>query len=231
MSISQRVFDLYQIELAIQDKRKQVEDINSRIDHNEAYERAKEELITAEKRQSEAEKQHKDLDGEAEELRKSIVQINDKLYGGKIKNPKELVGYEQEADMIKANLRKKDDVLLELMEKIETGKTGSKELRQNLSLAEKKWNSEKEQLTVQAETIKNDLNSLEQRYQSIRNLLDKETIAAYTDIKSRKGQAVVKVEQGRCLGCRVSLSVNELHRVRGNAIVTCSNCGRILYLS
>ena len=61
--------------------------------------------------------------------------------------------------------------------------------------------------------------------------IDKDTLAAYEGVKGRKGQAVVKVEQGRCLGCRVTLSVSELQHARGNAIVTCGNCGRILYLS
>ena len=38
-------------------------------------------------------RQYKELDAEAEQLRDNIQQINDKLYGGKIKNPKELLEF------------------------------------------------------------------------------------------------------------------------------------------
>jgi hypothetical protein len=86
-------------------------------------------------------------------------------------------------------------------------------------------------LAVQADQLKDELAGLEKKRQEILTEVDKATLTAYENIKSRKGQAVVRVEQGRCLGCRVSLSINELQRVRGMAIVTCSNCGRMLYLS
>ncbi len=76
-----------------------------------------------------------------------------------------------------------------------------------------------------------ELAALENKRREILNSVDRDTLSVYEGIRSRKGQAVVKVEQGRCLGCRVSLSISELHHVRGNAIVLCDNCGRILYLS
>jgi len=79
--------------------------------------------------------------------------------------------------------------------------------------------------------VKKELSELEKKRGELLSSIDRDTLAAYEGLKGRKGQVVVKVEQGRCLGCRVALSVNELQRARGNAIVTCGNCGRILYLS
>ena len=76
-----------------------------------------------------------------------------------------------------------------------------------------------------------ELAALENKRKEILNSVDRDTLSIYEGIRARKGQAVVKVEQGRCLGCRVTLSISELHHVRGNAIVLCDNCGRILYLS
>jgi predicted nucleic acid-binding Zn-ribbon protein len=231
MSLAKRVFELQQLELAVQSKCKLLEEINLHIRYNEAFENASAELLAAEKSQTDVEKQYKDLDWEAEELRGHIKQIDDKLYGGKIKNPKELLGFEQEAGMLKANLRKKDDVLLDLMEKIEAGKTSFRTLRDKLAVAEKNWQKEKDELAVQAEETKKELSGLEKKCEDTLSMLDKATLSTYEGIKGRKGMAVVKVEQGRCLGCRVTLSVSELQRVRGEAVVICSNCGRILYLS
>jgi hypothetical protein len=231
MSSSKRIYELQQVDLSIQAKSKELEGINLRINRDEAYELAKANHDAAREAQKEREKQYKELDAEAENVRSALQKINDKLYGGKIKNPKELVGYEQEAGMLKGNLSGKDDVLLELMEKIDSAKTEIKKLQEIYKMAETDWQSRKVTLTGQADQLKEELAGLENKRQEILAVVEKETLTAYENIKSRKGQAVVRVEQGRCLGCRVSLSISELQRVRGMSIVTCSNCGRILYLS
>ena len=231
MSLAKRVFELQQVDHRIQAGRKQLDEIDGRISHNEALEHARINLSVAEKDLAGLEKQYKDLDAEAETLRANIKQINDKLYGGKIKNPKELQGYEQEGNMLKANLSKKDDALLELMEKIEAGKVAAMKLKDISRSAEIAWQVEKDELQVQADKLKAELAASENKRIEILNSVDPGTLSVYEGIKARKGQAVVKVEQGRCLGCRVALSISEQQRVRGNAIVLCDNCGRILYLS
>ncbi len=231
MSIAKSLFELQAIEQAILAHNRELEDINSRISRNAAYEQARSALDEAQAGRSELEKQYKELDAEAEQVRGNIQQINVKLYGGKINNPKELMGFEQEAEMLKGQLGKKDDVLLDLMEKIDNGKSAIKKLQETLKQAEDAWGKEKQELGVQAGKLKEELKELEGKRQEALAAVDREAMALYEGIKGRKGQAVVRVEQGRCLGCRVTLSISELQRVRGNAIVTCSNCGRILYLS
>ena len=231
MSLAKRVFELQQVEQLIQAGRKQLDGIDGRINRNQAFEQAGINLSAAEKDLAGLEKQYKELDAEAETLRAQIKQVNDRLYGGKINNPKELQGYEQEGNMLKANLARKDDKLLELMEKIEAGKVAGRKLKEIHKSAGTAWQAEKGELQAQADKLKSEFAALENKRIEILNSVDRDTLAIYEGIRSRKGQAVVKVEQGRCLGCRVTLSISELHHVRGNAIVLCDNCGRILYLS
>ncbi|MBN1690035.1 MAG: hypothetical protein JW901_03330 [Dehalococcoidia bacterium] len=231
MSLAKRIYDLQQIELSIQEHVKQLEAMDLRIQHNVQFEQAEAALKTAENERAGIEKRYKELDAEAEALRSQITQIQDKLYGGKIKNPKELMGFEQEAAMLKATLDKKDDVLLDMMEKLETDRVALKKLQDVCSAAADAWKNEKAELHVKVKTFKNELNELEKKRVEMLASIDRDTLATYEAVKGRKGQAVVKVEQGRCLGCRVTLSVSEMQHARGNAIVTCGNCGRILYLS
>jgi predicted nucleic acid-binding Zn-ribbon protein len=231
MSLAKRVFELQQVELSIQGHIKQLEEMDLRIRHNDQFEQAEAGLKVAESGRAAIEKQYKELDAEAETLRAQISQVNDKLYGGKIKNPKELVGYEQESGIFKASLAKKDDVLLDMMEKLESGKANIKKLKEVYKTAQGAWESEKTELKALVDEGKKELSELEKKRGELLSSIDKDTLAAYEGLKGRKGQVVVKVEQGRCLGCRVALSINELQRTRGNAIVTCGNCGRILYLT
>jgi len=231
MGLAKRVFELQQVEQLIQAGRKQLGEVDALINHNEAFEQAGIDLAAAEKELAGLEKQYKELDAEAEPLRAQIKQITGKLYGGKINNPKELQGYEQEANMLKANLSRKDDTLLELMEKIEAGKVAGRKLKDIHKSAGAAWQAEKVGLQEQADKLRLELTALENKRTEIAGSVDRDTLSIYEGIRARKAQAVVKVEQGRCLGCRVTLSISEMHHVRGNAIVLCDNCGRILYLS
>jgi len=231
MSLAKRVFELQQVELSIQGYIKQLEEMDLRIRRNDRFEQAQATLKVAEGEWAGIEKQYKELDAEAEALRAQVKRISDKLYSGKIKNPKELVGYEQEAGMLKASLDKKDDVLLDMMEKLESGRADIRKLKEEYKTAQGAWESEKIELQAQVDAVKQELSELEKKHGEMLVSIDRDALAAYEAVKSRKGQAVVKVEQGRCLGCRVTLSVSELQHARGNAIVTCGNCGRILYLT
>ncbi|MCX6004247.1 MAG: C4-type zinc ribbon domain-containing protein, partial [Chloroflexi bacterium] len=103
--------------------------------------------------------------------------------------------------------------------------------REQFTAAEQLWQKEQQDLKGKIESLKNELSDLERKREEALAAVDKDALTSYESIKKTRGHAVVKVEQGRCLGCRVMLSVSELQRVRGGTIVTCSNCGRILYLS
>jgi predicted nucleic acid-binding Zn-ribbon protein len=231
MSLANRLYELQQVELVIAARQKALGEIEQQLNHNETYETAMSSLSSAEQSQAGLEKQYKEFEYEAEELRRNIHSINDKLYGGKIKNPKELLGYEQENESFKARLSKKDDVLLDLMDRIENGRTTIVSLRSEFKAADEAFSRLKTELTGRKESEKRELDELQARHQVMVSALAGPVLAGYQDLRSRKGQAVVKVEQGRCMGCRVGLSVNELNRVRGTEMVNCSNCGRILYLS
>jgi predicted nucleic acid-binding Zn-ribbon protein len=231
MSLAKRVFELHQIEQAILSQRNQADEIDLRLNHNSAYEKAREELSAAEQGEADLEGKYKELDAEAEQLRNNIQRINDKLYGGKIKNPKELMSFEQEAAMLKSNLVPKDDLLLAMMERLESRKAEVQRLQELCKTIEAAWNKEKPELKVEREKVVAEVAELEKKRKEIAGDIDSSALSAYEGIKGRKSQPVVRVEQGKCMGCRVTLSISELQRVRGMSIVTCSNCGRILYLS
>ena len=75
----------------------------------------------------------------------------------------------------------------------------------------------------------NDLNNLSSQRKNLVADIDSEAIKIYERINSKKGFAIVKVEQGRCQGCRLSLPMSDLQRARSGIIVQCSSCGMILY--
>jgi predicted nucleic acid-binding Zn-ribbon protein len=230
MTLARTLYDLQQIDLNIQKEQETLDDINRQLGESEALAQVKAELLAEQKHLAETEKQQRDVEWEIEDLRSSIKQVNDKLYGGKSKNPKELVSLEKELDIFKAKLRQKEDDLLDLMAEIESVQDRIKINSERLGNLEGEWQREQKELAQRQAKVKSRLSDLSRKRQALAADIAKQTLELYEGIRLRKGQAVVKIEQGRCQGCRLNLAVNELQRARAGDLIQCSSCGRILCL-
>jgi predicted nucleic acid-binding Zn-ribbon protein len=228
MTLARTLYDLQQIDLNIQKEQETLDDINRQLGESEALTQVKAELLAEQKHLAETEKQQRDVEWEIEDLRNSIKQVNDKLYGGKSKNPKELVSLEKELDIFKAKLRQKEDDLLDLMAEIESVQDRIKISSERLGNLEGEWQREQKELAQRQAKVKSRLSDLSRKRQALAADIAKQTLELYEGIRLRKGQAVVKIEQGRCQGCRLNLAVNELQRARAGDLIQCSSCGRIL---
>ena len=224
------LYDLQQIDLEIQQEQEALDKISSRLGESQAVLKARAELVAEQEHLAEMEKKQRDVDWEIEDLRGKMAQLNNKLYGGKTQNPKELVSLEKEKDIFKANLRQREDNLLDLMAEGETTQDKIKIYGERLKKLEGEWQQEQEDLTRRQAEVKSRLSDLSQKRQTLASEIDPQTLELYDSLKQRKGQAVVKVAQGRCHGCHLNLSMNEWQRARAGALIQCSSCGRILYL-
>ena len=230
MTLAKILYDLQQIDLNIQKEQETLDEISGQLGESEALLKARAELLAEQEHLADMEKQQRDVEWEVEDLRGSIAQLNDKLYGGKTKNPKELVSLEKEMEIFRAKLRQKEDNLLDLMAEIETTQDKAKIDSERLKKLEIEWQEEQETLTQRQAKVKARLSDLGQKRQVMTSEIAPQTLELYDGIRLRKGQAVVKVAQGRCHGCHLNLSMNEWQRARAGALIQCSSCGRILYL-
>lgn len=60
-------------------------------------------------------------------------------------------------------------------------------------------------------------------------LVDPALLTAYKRVKKNYAQPMAKLENDQCGGCNMSLPTVVTKRVKGDNVVTCENCGRILY--
>jgi predicted nucleic acid-binding Zn-ribbon protein len=230
MTLAKTLYDLQQIDLNIQKEQETLDDINRQLGESEALSQVKAELVAEKGHLAETEKQQRDVEWEIEDLRGSIKQVNEKLYGGKNKNPKELVSLEKELEILKTKLRQKEDDLLDLMAEIESTQDKIKTNSERFSKLEVEWQQEQKGLSQGQAKVKSRLSDLSRKRKTLASDIAKQTLELYDGIRLRKGQAVVKIEQGRCQGCRLNLAVNELQRARAGDLIQCSSCGRILCL-
>ena len=230
MSLAKRLYELQQVDLEIQKKQEILDEISRQLGESEALVKTRAELLAQEKHLAEIEKQQRDVEWEIEDLRSTITKVNEKLYGGKVKNPKELLSFDQEAGMLKTKLGQREDSLLDLMAQVEATQDRVEADSERLRKLEGEWQREQEALAQKQADIGGQVASLTQERQALTSEIGSEVLELYEGTRSKKGQAVVKVEQGRCQGCRLTLPMSEWQRARAGSLVRCSSCGRILYL-
>jgi predicted nucleic acid-binding Zn-ribbon protein len=231
MTVAKRFFELQNVDQDIDEKTTALNSIIAQIDDKTKILEAEAELNVIKDRLRGIEKQRRDMEYEAEDLRRNISELHEKLYGGKVKNPKELMSMEQEKEMFQANLSKKEDSLLDLMEEEEADNKDLKTRERHLSDIKQEWKQRQKELVSDRETLETQLNQLNDKRKELVSGIESQELQVYDVIRVRKGNAVVRVEQGRCQGCHIKLPMNEWQKARTGALVQCSSCGRILYLS
>jgi uncharacterized protein len=230
LNLAKKLFDLQALDLEIKTAEAALSDMEQRLQDDSKIKSIKQEYSTITGELTTIERSKKDLEWNIDELQKNINQINTKLYGGTVKNPKELMGFEQEAKVLKVQLKEKEDTLLDLMTKEDTLLKQKKSARDRLDVFEDEWQKEQVAILADKKIVEEQLADLNNRRQQNVSTIDDESIKIYEKISSKKGYAVVRVEQGKCQGCRLSISMSEMQRARSGTIVQCSSCGMILYI-
>jgi hypothetical protein len=175
----------------------------------------------------------KDIDWQVDEARSHLTAVESKLYGGTVRNPKELAGLNDDANMLKGQLRRREDELLNHMVGVEEQETALRQAESALRELEARWRAEQADLLSQKERLQAELADLEGQRQGQSRRIDGRVLGLYDLLRDRRqGRAVVKVERGMCQGCRISLPMSVLQKARsGFDVVQCVSCERILYVS
>jgi len=147
-----------------------------------------------------------------------------------VKNPKELVNLKREVESLKGRLSTKEDELLELMSQVEEMEAKVKVSTKEFEGLQQEWQQKQEILSrrkIETETV---LSNLNKKRQELAQQISSEAIKLYGQIKLTKGQAIAKVEQGKCQGCHIALPTSQWQKAKAGELVQCNSCNRILYV-
>ena len=175
----------------------------------------------------------KGLDWDAEDARRKALEIEGKLYGGTVKNPKELEDLQADLSSLRSQLRKREDALLEVMLELEDAETALKEAEAALAELESAWKAEQASLTETKAALKGEIQALEAKRSRQLEGMDRAALSLYQTLRERRqGGAVAVVERGLCQGCRITLPMSILQKARsGLGLVQCVSCERILLVN
>ena len=186
-------------------------------------------LDVARQRIKRIESGRKKLELDVEEKKRAIERYS--LQQFQTKKNDEYRALAHEIEMARDAIFKPEDQQLELMEQAEAAQ---KEVAAATKVGEEaKKQAEKQlaDLTAREENLKKELATLEADRDQLAAAVDESVLPRYERLRKSKGENVlVGVAHGVCGGCHMKLPVQIIVSCQGHQdIVSCPNCGRILY--
>lgn len=233
MSKAADLFELQELDLAIDAARASLEVVEEQLGRDEDVVEARQEVARWEATFAEVRRRQRDLELAAEGLRSRAAVVEKKLYDGSVRNPRELADMQQELDVLRRQLRGREDEVLNLMLQAEAAEGQLQRAQAFLAEVEGRWRREQEELRSRQAALNAELRSLEGRRAQQAQGVDATAMSLYGSLRERRqGRAVAKVERGMCQGCRITLPTTVLQRARQRAdLVQCTSCERILFVS
>ena len=230
MVIPRQLFQLQELDLEVESHEQSLHQKTGQLGENRSVVQAQEKLTSEQQLLEELKHQQHSIEWEIDDLTSKIKTVEGQLYGGKISNPKELSGLQHEVNTLKDNRDQLETGALEIMDHVEASEARLNSASNELGKAKDEWQARQQQLSADIEQFKNRLSDLTNNREQILAGIDAGAVESYEKRRKLKGQAVSRVEQGICRGCRISLSSSELQQVRSGNLVQCGSCGRILFL-
>ena len=230
MSLAEQLYRLQQVDLELQRKQQELSEIEDRLSDDKALVAAESKLASQEEQLEGVRKKQKSSEWELEDLQEKVRRIDSKLYGGKTKDPKELVNLEKEVKGLKSQIRPKEDVLLGLMSQVEEIEAEVKITAEDTEQLKREWNQRQETLGRRKSEIETVLAKLRGERNRLEQQIDTEALNTYERIKLIRGQAVVKVEGGKCQGCHITVPTSQWQKAKAGDLIQCTSCSRIMYL-
>jgi len=153
------------------------------------------------------------------------------LYGGSVRNPKELQDLQADVESLKRHLATLEDRLLEAMMALEELDGAAGRAAQALASAETAQRTEHASLAGEREQLLARTDALQGEREAALAGVAERDLALYSRLReSMGGNALALLRDDSCGACGVGLSAAECQTVRNSPEpVRCHQCGRILY--
>ena len=186
-------------------------------------------LESAKTRVKQLESERKDLELEVEAKKQLIARYS--LQQFETRKNEEYRALQHEIDLCKEAIIKIEDHELELMEQAETAQKEVVRAAQAANDARKLADSQVAQLNAREQSLQKELAELGANREELAASVDETARGRYERLVKNKGEnVVVGVQHGVCGGCHMKLQPQLLVTCQAEKeLVTCSNCGRILY--
>lgn len=178
--------------------------------------------------------QHLEMDRKTLELdagtrRESINRLKTQQY--ETRKNDEFRAMANEIERYEKEIQSIEDQELELMDQVEKLKTEASAEEKKSTAARESIGRQMTDLDQKATALNTRLKELTLERNELAVKIDEDLLLRFERLFASKGDAaIVALEHEVCTGCHMKLTTQTAHRVRnGREIVSCEQCGRILY--
>jgi len=232
MSRTQQLYELQRVEIEAEAVSRRLKEIAARLGESSELKRARQEVVEAEGQLASSRARTQDLDLEVRGLDERIAANEQRLYSGRVHNPKDLSNLQDDTSAQKRWHQKKEDELLAAMLAGEDAEGAVRRAQANLTRVEEAWRAAQAELLAQQADLQAQLQQLVEERAACVEMIAAEELAIYQNLRQRKaGRAVAAVRNGICEACRMAPPTHHIHQAgSGRELVYCNNCGRILHV-
>ena len=226
------LYQLQQTDSAIDEREALLADIDDGTAAGEALAAAQAALDEAEEELRTLQSRHRDLELELKGIDEEKKEKSDRFYGGTVGDPKELEALQMKLEELERNTNRVEDNILEVLDAIEQAQKAVEERTAERDAAQAAHQEVTTTYQQQTQKARNELEELRARREELVGDVPPALLKQYEQMREHlQGVAIVAVSGSVCAGCHVSVPSTSLARIRrGNEIIKCESCRRILYL-
>jgi predicted nucleic acid-binding Zn-ribbon protein len=208
-------------------------EIDRLLGENEAVRQAQASLQEAKDRSAKWKAQQKDLELERQKLAAEAAAAENRLYSGKVHNPRELTDLQDKMSELGKRRESLEDPLIEAMLEAEQAEADITARQQALEKVLAKQASTMSSLNEERASSLAQLEQLRGEVDAQRKEIDLPSLQQYDTLRKQpRGIAVAKLSrEGECTMCGVGLTTALRQQARHSETITCPTCGRILVYS
>ena len=231
MNRSHLLYRFQTIDLEIGSGKRRLKEVEASLGESEELCQARHTLQKAEDELNRWRTTLRDLELEVKSLTAKITSVEERLYSGRVTNPKELANLQNEVSYLKRRRGELEDRQLEAMVEVEECEAEVDSKKASLVQIEAEWSHTQKRLTGERGELEESLAHLKKERGELERTIRAEDLALYGELCSRKGGRAVALLKGEvCQACRMALPTSQVRQARsGDSLNFCSSCQRILY--
>jgi predicted nucleic acid-binding Zn-ribbon protein len=210
--------------------RDEIERVESLLASDPSVVHAEEALAAAREAQQAIQLRLRESDRERESHRTRLRARERELMSGRIRNPTELMQMSDEVKHMKASFAEEEEAELLLMEEGELADQAVLQASEHLQDTRTRSAGDEPALRRDLEAWQAELVTVKADSEAVWGQVPTAAQNAY--LRVRAHPPVAEVDRNQCLACRVTVTSSGMQVLRkGDEIVNCDNCGRILVIA
>ena len=230
MAVAAELFHLEQLDTALDGCETALLDLRRRTQRNPELERAETEASALAARERAVAAEQRALEAELADVEARIKRDDARMYGGQIVDPRELASLQRELAHHSTQRDALEEQLLQAMESFEEVQQGAAAAARRAEELRRQWEADRPGLDEERHRLSAEIARLRAERETLTATLDTRALQLYTRLHAASGHAISNVTSGVCQWCRVTIPPKDVQHARSGALVTCSNCARILHV-